>query len=401
MDNFSDYSGTDGDSDASYGIGGYHNAIKGEVLKKRYKLIKKVGAGAFAVVWIAKDRKRKRYVAVKIQKSADDCTESAKDEIRILTHLTQNNKHDVGMIRFYDSFPHHGDNGKHLCLVTELLGNNLYDVIKLNRKTGLPIDLVKHITKSILKVLVYIHSQNVIHLDLKPDNIMFKKVMKDNNQDTKNFDVRLCDFGSACWQDKHFSDYVQTAEYRAPESIFGGEYNTKADIWSVGCILFEMLTGDHLFRIYSDSDSDPESESGNESDADIESGNESDAESDESDAESDVESDADSDSDSDSDSEDYYDNTKHLIKMISILGNIPQDILQTYSSRRDYYKRDTELRFIESRFIRQNSLTGELSNHGYKKEENSSLLDFLNKIFVYSTDKRASADTLLEHSWLS
>ena len=60
--------------------------------------------------------------------------------------------------------------------------------------------------------------------------------------------MKLVDFGNACWTFKHFSDEIQTKEYRSPESILLAPYDTPADIWSVGCIVFEMLTNNYLFK---------------------------------------------------------------------------------------------------------------------------------------------------------
>lgn len=53
--------------------------------------------------------------------------------------------------------------------------------------------------------------------------------------------------GNACWIDKHFTDDIQTRQYRSPEVILGGKYNQSADMWSLGCMVFELITGDFLF----------------------------------------------------------------------------------------------------------------------------------------------------------
>ena len=59
--------------------------------------------------------------------------------------------------------------------------------------------------------------------------------------------VKICDLGNACWIDKHFTDDITTRQYRAPESILQCGYNTKVDIWSHACMIFELITGDYLF----------------------------------------------------------------------------------------------------------------------------------------------------------
>ena len=63
----------------------------------------------------------------------------------------------------------------------------------------------------------------------------------------KDLQVKLCDMGNACYIDNHYSDIIQTREYRSPEVILGGEYDQSADIWSLACMLFELVTGDYLF----------------------------------------------------------------------------------------------------------------------------------------------------------
>ena len=61
------------------------------------------------------------------------------------------------------------------------------------------------------------------------------------------YHVSIADFGNGCWTYKHFTTFIQTREYRSPEALFESEYSCPCDIWSFGCIVFEMLTGDYLF----------------------------------------------------------------------------------------------------------------------------------------------------------
>ena len=62
-----------------------------------------------------------------------------------------------------------------------------------------------------------------------------------------DFNIKLCDMGNACYIDKHYSDIIQTREYRGPEVILEGEYDESADLWSLACMTFELITGDYLF----------------------------------------------------------------------------------------------------------------------------------------------------------
>ena len=77
---------------------------------------------------------------------------------------------------------------------------------------------------------------------MKPLN--FKEVNKMQELDLQ---VKLCDMGNACYIDKHYSDIIQTREYRSPEVILNGTYDQSADIWSLACMIFELVTGDYLF----------------------------------------------------------------------------------------------------------------------------------------------------------
>ncbi len=63
-----------------------------------------------------------------------------------------------------------------------------------------------------------------------------------------NIKIKIVDFGNACWTKKHFTDNIQTREYRSPEAIIGAKYLANTDVWSLGCMIFEMLTGEFIFK---------------------------------------------------------------------------------------------------------------------------------------------------------
>ena len=79
----------------------------------------------------------------------------------------------------------------------------------------------------------------MIHCDLKPDNILLKK--------SNRSDIKLIDFGSSCFDNQQSFKYVQSRFYRAPEVLLGIKYSQQADMWSLGCILFELYVGSPLF----------------------------------------------------------------------------------------------------------------------------------------------------------
>jgi serine/threonine protein kinase len=81
---------------------------------------------------------------------------------------------------------------------------------------------------------------HLIHCDLKPENILIKSYSR--------CEIKVIDFGSSCFTHDHLSSYVQSRSYRAPEVILGCKYDTRIDIWSLGCIIPELFTGNVLFQ---------------------------------------------------------------------------------------------------------------------------------------------------------
>jgi len=133
---------------------------------------------------------------------------------------------------------------EHLFIVTELLRDNLYEFYKYNRLSGQSIyftmNRLQKITQQCLVALDFIHNLDIIHCDLKPENILIKSY--------RECRIKVIDFGSSCYIHDDLSTYVQSRSYRAPEVILGCSYDTKIDIWSLGCILGELLIGNVLFQ---------------------------------------------------------------------------------------------------------------------------------------------------------
>ena len=183
-----------------YKLDGYHPASLGENFNSsKYTVIQKLGWGHFSTVWLVNERKTNNFYALKIQKSKKSYYEAALDELQICEHLNKQaanlewqkslveysaqfkekfviNPNENFVIKLCDNFIHYGMHGKHPCSVFEVMGPNLLDLIQhfeFNNKIC-DIWLVKHICIQVLLGLDYIHRIcNVIHTDLKPENVMF------------------------------------------------------------------------------------------------------------------------------------------------------------------------------------------------------------------------------------
>ena len=139
------------------------------------------------------------------------------------------------MVNFTNSFYFRG----HLCISTELLDMNLYEFIKAHDFRGFPLRLIRRFTKQILSSLILLKSHRVIHCDLKPENILLAHPLRS--------EIKVIDFGSSCFENEKVYTYIQSRFYRSPEVILGMTYGLPIDMWSMGCILAELLTGYPIF----------------------------------------------------------------------------------------------------------------------------------------------------------
>ncbi|KFV06063.1 Serine/threonine-protein kinase SRPK, partial [Pterocles gutturalis] len=269
--------------------GGHHPGREGDVFNARYQALRKLGCGAFATVWLCDSfPRRKKHVAVKVLKSREGFAEAAQDEVALLHCVSSMKKKDQAgenIVCLLDDFRMIGENGflipdslPHACLVFEALGPSLRCLMGNYAAQGLPLPFVKKSLQQVLAGLHFLHQRcRIIHADIKPENVLLcgrdkslQRLLPDTldcvqrrelrlqgpghdlgnhfeESDLMTIDVKIADLGSACWTYKPFSKEIQTQPYRALEVLLGLDYGTPVDIWSTGCLAFEMATGECLF----------------------------------------------------------------------------------------------------------------------------------------------------------
>ncbi|XP_033123439.1 dual specificity tyrosine-phosphorylation-regulated kinase 2-like [Anneissia japonica] len=198
----------------------------------RYEVLKIIGKGSFGQVVKAYDHKTNQHLAVKMVRNEKRFHRQAQEEIRILEHLKKQDKdNNMNIIHMVESFTFRN----HICITFELLSMNLYELIKKNKFQGFSLQLVRKFAHSLLQCLDALHRNRIIHCDLKPENILLKQQGRSG--------IKVIDFGSSCYEHQRIYTYIQSRFYRAPEVILGARYGMPIDMWSLGCILAELLTG--------------------------------------------------------------------------------------------------------------------------------------------------------------
>ncbi|KJH49487.1 kinase domain protein [Dictyocaulus viviparus] len=211
---------------------GSYQLVAHDHIAYRYEILKVIGKGSFGQVIKAYDHKYQQYVALKLVRNEKRFHRQADEEIRILDHLRRQDvdgSHNIIHMLDYFNFRNHK------CITFELLNINLYELIKKNKFQGFSLMLVRKFAYSMLLCLDLLQRNRLIHCDLKPENVLLKQQGRSG--------IKVIDFGSSCFDDQRIYTYIQSRFYRAPEVILGSKYSMPIDMWSLGCILAELLTG--------------------------------------------------------------------------------------------------------------------------------------------------------------
>uniref|UniRef100_A0A8C9VUL8 non-specific serine/threonine protein kinase n=1 Tax=Scleropages formosus TaxID=113540 RepID=A0A8C9VUL8_SCLFO len=490
-----------------YCKGGYHHVKVGDLFNGRYHVIRKLGWGHFSTVWLCWDIHEKRFVAMKVVKSAEHYTETALDEIKLLRSVRNTDPADPNrekVVQLLDDFKISGTNGTHVCMVFEVLGHHLLKWIIKSNYQGLPLLCVKSIIRQVLQGLDYLHTKcKIIHTDIKPENILMtvtdsyvrrlaaeatewqrsgapppsgsagncglcqaikisknkkKKLKKKQKRQAEllekrmleleemertrpeacedeeeeeelegppcaplkqatlqdiasevtegeqvvqggrpgtlsflsveggrmNFPltcpswvhvlpaakvsagqllinplepdnaekihVKIADLGNACWVHKHFTEDIQTRQYRSLEVLIGAGYGPPADVWSTACMAFELATGDYLFEPHS--------------------------------------------------GEDYSRDEDHIALIIELLGRVPRKLIAAGKYSKDFFTKKGDLRHITK--LKPWGLRDVLvDKYEWPLSEAQAFTAFLLPMLELLPEKRASAAECLLHPWFS
>ncbi|XP_020245739.1 serine/threonine-protein kinase AFC2 isoform X2 [Asparagus officinalis] len=323
-----------------------------------------MGEGTFGQVLECWDRERKEMVAIKIVRGIKKYRDAAMIEVDVLQQLGKHDRDGSRCVQIRNWF----DYRNHICIVFEKLGPSLYDFLRKNSYRSFPIDLVRELARQLLECVAFMHDLRLIHTDLKPENILLVSSeyieipdYKGSSRSSKNASsskrlpkssaIKVIDFGSSTYANKDHSYIVSTRHYRAPEVILGLGWSYPCDIWSIGCILVELCSGEALFQT--------------------------------------------------------HENLEHLAMMERVLGPLPHHMLKKADRHAEKYLRRTRLNWPEGATSRESMKAVQklprLQNLVMQHVDHSAgdLIDLLQGLLKYDPANRLEAHEALRHPFFT
>lgn len=369
------------DSDTGLSVTKYWSGGAGDsICESRYSIVKMLGDGRLATVYEAFDTKTSTPCAVKVYRYGSDNKRWFANEYSINMVLNKSQTPSDNIIKYLGvgvhlelSGPIDGVPVIHPCVVYQLYGENLFDFMQ-SLGTGLSVPIVRKFSKNILNGLHYLHSNGIVHADIKANNILLR-VPSSQITDPSQLSVVIADIGASTIEDNLFELKVGTAEYISPECIWEVGYDRATDIWSFGCLFYEMITGDYLFDLdeYNPHDYITKPKSRYTTD-----GHES--------------------PDDDDYDEEYELAYSHLVMIESLIGSPPASLV---SYGRRYYNKSGHLKGrprIKKTSLRERLTT---SYSDISSDDAGGISDVVRACIKWDPHTRPSAEELLSHKFIN
>ncbi|KAF4453070.1 CMGC SRPK kinase [Fusarium albosuccineum] len=360
----------------------YYPVRIGEVIRDRYQIVGKLGFGASSTVWLARDLDGRRHVALKLFVHSQSMGQQLEQEVTMYKRISAVSAKHPGrsaVRELLDSFDVTGPDGSHRCLVHPPLWESVLNFLHRNPVRRLPPPVLAVILRRLFLALDFLHTEcQIIHTDIKADNIMFgieddsvfsafEEQEQRNPCPRKEVDGRtiyvsrelqmpktwgapvLCDFGSAVVGGVEHLEDIQPDIYRAPEVILEAPWSYEVDIWNAGCMIWDLFEGGHLFTGY-----DPETHT--------------------------------------------YRSRAHLAEIIALLGEPPQALLHSGKSSHKFFTDQGDFRKDIALPKRTSLKEKEIGLQGENQEK---FLAMMRKMLQWDPSKRSSAKELVDDQWIT
>ncbi|KAI0785883.1 kinase-like protein [Abortiporus biennis] len=350
-----------------YRPGGYHPIAIGDVFSERYCVVEQIGWSFYSTVWHVEDFLTQSRAAMKVIASRITKNKAGWDERGCMIALRDQNPQAPGhghICQLFDTFMVDGPNGRHICLIIEIMGPTVLDIYCCSPRSGfkfLPLFLVKRISQHVLLALQYMHETcNIVHTDIKGNDIfmtgipstpVLPEMLEITDHAFKTTTFKLGDFSKASRMSNRRVKLIQPTTLRAPEVLVGAEWDVKADIFNLGCLIYELVCHVPLFN--------PEWNQ---------------------------------------EKTGFDAPQTHLAQMIALLGEFPQSLLAKGTATEKYF--DSEGNLLKGPGEYKMTLHKLLSRTPYPRKEHTSMVDFISKALIIDPVERWSASQLLAHPWL-